>query len=85
MLAVKAALVAPAGTVTLAGTVAAEGLLLARPTLAPPAGAGALRLTVPCDVCPPFTAPGLNVIPVSVGDELPLVPMFSTLLFVTPL
>jgi hypothetical protein len=84
VVAVKVALVAPAGIVTLAGTVATEGLPLFRVTLAPPAGAAALRLTVPCDICPPFTAPGLKVIPVSVGVALPAVPMFRTLLLVRP-
>jgi hypothetical protein len=44
-LAVKPALVAPAGTVTVAGT-ATAALLLDRPTLSPPVGAGAFRFTV---------------------------------------
>src|SRR3989442_12673421 len=43
---VNVALVAPAGTVTLAGTVAAE-LLLDSVTCAPPAGAGPARAPVP--------------------------------------
>ena len=37
---------APAGTVRLAGTVAAAVLLLVSDTTAPPAGAGAVRVTV---------------------------------------
>lgn len=45
VLTVKLALVAPAGTVTLDGTVAAP-LLLERKTCAPPAGAGPVRVTV---------------------------------------
>ena len=44
-LAVKPALVAPAGTVTVAGT-ATAALLLDTPTLSPPVGAGAFRFTV---------------------------------------
>jgi hypothetical protein len=44
---VKLALVAPAGTVTLDGTVAAPVLLLERDTTAPPLGAGPLIVTVP--------------------------------------
>ena len=45
------ALVDPEGTVTVAGTCTAPGLLLVRPTTAPPAGADAVSVTVPagCD------------------------------------
>ena len=58
---VKLALVAPAGTNTLEGTRAAP-LLLESATVTPPAGAGALSLTVPVDVCrPPITLVGLSV------------------------
>ena len=45
VVAVKVAVVAPAATVTVGGTVAA-GLLLVRVTTAPPTGAGPLRVTV---------------------------------------
>src|SRR5690348_14081833 len=65
---VKLALVAPDGTVTLAGTRAGE-LLLESATCAPPAGAGALRVTVPVDDCaPPKTLVGLRVSDASVGS-----------------
>ena len=53
VLTVKVALVAPAGTVTLEGTVAAAVLLLESVTCAPPAGAGPLSVTVPVEEFPP--------------------------------
>src|SRR2546422_11105360 len=56
---VKAALVAPAATVTLAGTVAAA-LLLESVTPNPPAGAAAVSVTVPCAETPPVTLVGLT-------------------------
>ena len=62
---VKVALVAPAATVTLAGTWAAAMLLLVRVTRAPPEGATAAKVTVPVDEVPPMTEPGLSVTEVS--------------------
>lgn len=58
----KVALVAPAGTVTLAGTLAARLSLVTR-TCEPPAGAGPFRVTVPVEVPrgPPTTLFGLSV------------------------
>ncbi len=57
---VNDAVVAPAGTVTLAGTVATEVLLLLSVTAVPPDGAGALSVTVPVEELPPFTLVGLR-------------------------
>jgi hypothetical protein len=65
---VKVTLVAPAGMVTLEGTPAAP-LLLESVTRAPPAGAGALSVTVPVEDCkPPITLVGLSVSDVRVGS-----------------
>ena len=57
---VKVAPVAPAGTVTLAGTVATPVLLLVNVTTVPPAGATSSIITVPCEVLPPLTEVGLS-------------------------
>jgi hypothetical protein len=61
VLTVKVAFVAPAATVTLAGTVAAAVLLLVSVTVAPPDGAALDNVTVPCELLPPTTVDGLNV------------------------
>src|SRR6266404_3612314 len=53
------ALVAPAGTGTLEGKLAAP-LLLASATCAPPAGAGPLSVTVPVEEFPPVTLVGFS-------------------------
>ena len=61
VLIVKVALLLPAGTVTLEGTLAAA-LLLESVTCAPPVGASPLSVTVPVDDCvPPVTLVGFNV------------------------
>jgi hypothetical protein len=58
---VNVALVAPAPTVTLAGTVATAVLLFVRVTKTPPVGAAPFSATVPVDVPPPVTVAGLSV------------------------
>jgi hypothetical protein len=64
---VKFALLAPAATVTLAGTLAAP-LLLESITCAPPVGAGPLSVTVPAEDCaPPVTLVGFSATEESVG------------------
>src|SRR6266403_1428157 len=62
VLTVNVALVAPAATVTLEGTLAAAVLLLESVTCAPPDGAGPLNVTVPVDELPPVTLVGLSEI-----------------------
>src|SRR5262249_46198563 len=58
----KVALLAPAATVTLAGTPATVVLLIDRVTTAPPAGAGAVRVAVPVLLAaPPTRLVGLSV------------------------
>jgi len=66
---VKAALVTPAGIVTLAGTVAAVVSLLERETRAPPPGAGPLSVTLPVEGDPPLTLVGFSASEVRVGPD----------------
>src|SRR6266436_9060244 len=60
VLTVNVALVTPAATVTLDGTLAAVVLLLERVTTAPPDGAAPLSVTVPVEEFPPVTLVGFS-------------------------
>ena len=60
VVAVKVAVVLPAATVTLAGTLA-EALPLLSETAAPPVGAGLFSVTVPAELLPPTTLVGLTL------------------------
>ena len=60
LIAVNVALLAPAATVTLAGTPAAAVLLLVSATTAPPAAAALVSVTVPVEELPPVTLLGLS-------------------------
>jgi hypothetical protein len=60
VLTVNDAVVAPAATVTLEGTVATDVLLLESATCAPPVGAGPLSVTVPVEEFPPVTVVGFR-------------------------
>jgi hypothetical protein len=66
---VNVALVAPAATVTLAGTVAAAVLLLESDTSAPPLGAADVKVTVPVEPFPPTTLEGLTATDDNVAAE----------------
>ena len=79
---VKFALVVPAATVTLAGTLAAVELSESV-TAAPPAGAAALNATVPVEALPPTTLVGLRETSDSVGPVDPDGLIVSVALFVT--
>ena len=79
---VNVALVAPAGTVTLAGT-EVEAELSESDTDAPPAGAAALNATVPVEELPPTTELGLSETDDSVGPLVPDGFSVSVALFVT--
>jgi len=70
VLTVKVALLAPAAMLTLAGTVAADVLLLERVTTAPEDGAAALSVTVPWEVLLPTTLIGFSEREDSVAVEL---------------
>ena len=74
MVTVNVAVVAPAATVTLAGTVAAP-LLLDSATMDPPVGATPFKVTVPVEGFPLTTLVGLNVKFESEGGLIVRVPV----------
>jgi hypothetical protein len=67
---VNVAVVAPADTVTDAGTVS-SAVLLATVTAAPPAGAGWLIVAMQFDVDPPLKLPGVQVTEERAGMLMP--------------
>jgi hypothetical protein len=73
---VKVAVVAPAATVTLAGTVAAAVLLLVRVTTAPAVDAAPFRVTVPVDDAPPVSEVGLRLTELGAGASTVSVVVF---------
>lgn len=84
---VKLAVVAYAGTVTLAGTVAAV-LSLDSATTAPPVTAGLLKVTVPVDELPPGTLVGakdtdeiVGLIVVTCSVPVVCVPLYEPVMF----
>jgi hypothetical protein len=68
-------LLTPSGTVIESGTVAAAVLLLENETTAPPAGAGAVSVTVVEAVDPPCTLAGLTLTVSSVAPGAGAVPV----------
>jgi hypothetical protein len=78
---VNVAEVAPCGTVTLAGTLAAAELELESDTTAPPVGAAPVNVTAPVPVCPLTIVVGLTVTLLSVA---PGGMMVTVAVFVTP-
>jgi len=75
----KFALVEPAGTFTLTGTVATAILLLVKVTVTPPVGAGPVSVTVPCEVIPPATGFGFKETPPRDGGITVRVPVMFKL------
>ncbi len=80
MVIVKVALVLPAGTVTLAETLATVGVSRASDMTAPPLGAAPVSVTVPWDDDPPRTLVGLKVNVLNAGGMT-----VSVAVLVTPL
>ncbi|HZD32493.1 MAG TPA: hypothetical protein VE779_12630 [Candidatus Angelobacter sp.] len=74
---VKVAVVAFAGTVTLAGNLVAPPLLLVTTTTAPPEGAGPFSVTVALDDVPPITEAGFRLTEVSAAAVTVKVAVFA--------
>ena len=81
---VKLAEVCPPGTVTIPGTVATARLLVESVTEIPPAGAGALKNTVPVAFVPPRTLVGVIVIDCRSGGALGSALTLTKIDLVTP-
>ena len=77
---VNVALVLPAGIVTSAGTLIADGVSLLNDIVTPPIGAAPLNVIVPWEVDPPMTLVGLIVSKLNTGGVT-----VSAAVFVTPL
>jgi len=69
---VKVPVVFPAGTETVAGTVAATDELV-NETIAPPVAAGLVKVTVPVEVCEPTMLVGFTESPTTDGANTPRV------------
>lgn len=76
------AVVAPAPTVTFAGTVAREVLLLERVTKTPAAGAAPVSVTVPLEGLPPVTEVGFRLMELRRGAVTVRVAFLVTALYV---
>ena len=72
--------IAPPGTVTVAGTVALAGLLLARLTIRPPGGATLVSVTVPTELVPPTTVDGFSTTDESAAEGAGFTVMVADLL-----
>ena len=73
---VNVADLAPAGMVRVRGTCATAVLLLASFTTTPPAGAGPLKVTVPCEGFPPLTVVGLSASEASERVAVPVCTLY---------
>jgi hypothetical protein len=81
---VKLALVWPPGTLTIPGACAADALLVESVTEMPPAGAGALRNTLPVAFVPPLTLVGVIDIDCNNGGAFGSGVTLTKIDFVTP-